>query len=509
MSKNTIIKGTLILTVAGLLTRLIGFFYKIFLSKALGAEALGLYQLIFPVYGICFTIYASGIQTAISKLVAEEAAKGSTKSARRVLKTGILLSVTIASILSIIIYNSSDLIAAKLLLHAESAPSLRILAYVFPFCGITACINGYYYGLKKAGVPALTQLVEQIIRVAFVYFTAIYFGRGEIKATCELAVGGIVFGEIASNIYNLLSLVLQKKEGKPSGRVEKQYQSRFLRALIKMSVPLTANRLFISVLHSFEAILIPAMLQKSGLSDSEALSLFGILNGMAIPFLLFPSTITNSLSVLLLPAISEASAKQNTKLIARTVSVSLKYSLILGIFSTGFFLFFGTPLGMSVFHIKEAGTYLTVLAWLCPFLYTATTLSSIINGLGKAHLTFLNSVVGLSFRIILLALVIPKYGIYGYFISVLISQLLITALDVIIVAKNIPFKFDAVNSVLKPGIITFFTASVFHRIFLFLRTVLEIPDLTLIALCAFVLTIITMYLLKATKVIEMGEWKIT
>lgn len=509
MSKNTIIKGTLILTVAGLLTRLIGFFYKIFLSKALGAEVLGLYQLIFPVYGICYTIYASGIQTAISKLVAEEAAKGSVKGTKRVLRTGILLSVSIALILSLLLFNSSNLIATKFLLHPESGPSLRILAYVFPFCGITACINGYYYGLKKAGVPALTQLVEQIIRVSFVYFVALYFGEGEIKATCELAVAGIVVGEIASNIYNLISLTVRKNEHQPVEGIQKQHQSRFLSSLVKMSVPLTANRLFISVLHSFEAVIIPAMLQKSGLSTSEALSLFGILNGMAIPFLLFPSTITNSLSVLLLPAISEASAKQNTKLIARTVSVSIKYSLILGIFSTGFFLFFGSPLGMSVFHIKEAGTYLMILAWLCPFLYTATTLSSIINGLGKAHLTFLNSVVGLSFRIILLALIIPRYGIYGYFISVLISQLLITALDIFIVVKNISFQLDAVNSILKPSIITFFASSVIHRIYLFLQTVVAIPDIALIILCAFVLTIITMYLLKVTKAIEMGEWKIS
>ncbi len=509
MSKNTIIKGTLILTVAGLLTRLIGFFYKIFLSKALGAEVLGLYQLIFPVYGICYTIYASGIQTAISKLVAEEAAKGGTKGSKRVLKTGIILSVSLAFILSFLIYNTSDLIATKLLLHAESAPSLRILAYVFPFCGITACINGYYYGLKKAGVPALTQLVEQIIRVSFVYVIALYFGGGQIKATCELAVAGIVVGEIASNIYNLISLIIQKNEKKSSDGIQKQHQSRFLRSLINMSVPLTANRLFISVLHSFEAVIIPAMLQKSGLTDSESLSLFGILNGMAIPFLLFPSTITNSLSVLLLPAISEASAKQNTKLISRTVSVSIKYSLILGIFSTGFFLFFGLPLGLSVFHIKEAGAYLMILAWLCPFLYTATTLSSIINGLGKAHLTFLNSVVGLSFRIILLALIIPQYGIYGYFISVLISQLLITALDVAIVVKHISFQLDAVNSILKPSIITFFGSSVMYRVYLFLKTVLVIPDIALIVLCALVLTIITMYLLKATNAIKKGEWKIT
>lgn len=502
MKKNAILKGTIILTIAGLLTRIIGFFYKIFLSRALGPEKLGVYSLIFPIYGICFTLYASGIQTGISKLVAEEYGNGNEKNAKKILRTGLIASICIALVLSLIIYFGSGFIAAKYLMEAESAASLRVLSYVFPFCGITACINGYYYGKKKAGIPATTQLLEQIVRVAFVYLIALMFGEGNLSITCELAVWGIVVGEIASNIYNILSLRFQKipKDNHNSD------QNSFAKPLAKISFPLSMNRLLISVLHSVEAVMIPAMLKRSGMTTAESLSLFGILTGMTIPFLLFPSTITNSLSVLLLPAISEAKAKANEKLIAHTVSVSLKYSLILGIFSAGFFIYFGDPLGMSVFNIKEAGSYLTILAWLCPFLYAATTLSSVINGLGKAHLTFVNSIIGMSFRIILLAFLVPNFGIMGYLISLLISQLLITGLDFYIVYKFISFPLDSINSIVKPAIVVWFSCSFMYRAYEFVITITNINKTIIILICCALLAIINVAILKTFHAIVRGEW---
>ncbi len=502
MRKNSIIQGTLILTVAGLLTRIIGFFYKIFLSNALGPEVLGVYSLIFPIYGICFTLYASGIQTGISKLVAEECGKGNEKNAKKILRTGLIASLCIALALSLLVYLGSDFIAKYYLMEVKSAASLRILSYAFPFCGVTACINGYYYGKKKAGIPASTQLLEQMVRVTFVYIIALFFGDGNLSITCELAVYGIVVGEIASNIFNILSLRFQKinKENKDFGNFS------FTKALGKISIPLSLNRLLISILHSVEAVMIPTMLRRSGLSTAEALSLFGILNGMTLPFLLFPSTITNSLSVLLLPAISEAKARENNKLIAHTVSVSLKYSLILGIFSAGFFIYFGEPLGMSVFHVKEAGTYLTILAWLCPFLYATTTLSSVINGLGKAHLTFINSIIGLSFRIILLAFFVPSYGIMGYLISLLVSQLLITGLDFYIVYKYITFPIDSINSLVKPAIVTWFSCSFMYRVYELVITMVNINRIIVILTCCAMLVVINLTILKMFHSIVRGEW---
>ncbi|MBE5962820.1 MAG: polysaccharide biosynthesis protein [Lachnospiraceae bacterium] len=514
MSKNTILKGTLILTIAGLLTRVIGFFYKIFLSKALGAELLGIYQLVFPVYGVCFTVYASGIQTGISKMVAEEIGFGNYKGAKKVLWAGLSVSLTLACLLAVLMYQNAGFIAEKVLFEKDCASSLQILAIAFPFCGITACINGYYYGLKKAFIPATTQLVEQTIRVVAVYLIALKLGGGKVTATCELAVFGLVIGEIASNIYNIISLAFSKPEKEKnedevsSLSLSDKTTKEYYKGLGAISLPLTANRLLLSILHSFEAIMIPTMLKSSGLSNAEALSVYGILTGMTLPFLMFPSTLTNSLSVLLLPTISEANAKSNHSLIAKTVSITIKYSMILGIFSTGLFMAFGTDLGNAVFHEPRAGTYLMILSWLCPFLYMATTLSSIINGLGKAHLTFINSILGTSCRILIMIILIPKLGITGYLISQLVSQLLITFLDAFVVYKNVNAPFDAVNTILKPGIITACVSSFSYRFYLFLHAVTSFNNIILILGNCLFSAIIFLVLLSITKSIRYGEWKV-
>lgn len=510
MSKSNLIKGTAILTIAGLLTRILGFFYRIYLSNTMGAERLGIYQLIFPIYGICFTIYASGIQTAISKLVATELGKKHYKNLSNILRIGMILSLSIAIVLSILLFSNSDWVATKILMEERAASSLRILAFAFPFCGITACINGYYYGLKKAGVPASTQLLEQVVRIVSVYIVATYLGNGDVKVTCELAVFGIVAGEFASNIHNIISLASTSstRDIRKKAKTDTFPQLRkktIAGSMLRFTTPLTANRLLISILHSVEAILIPSLLKHSGLSNAEALSIYGILNGMALPFIMFPSAVTNSLAVLLLPTISEAQASNNNQLIRKSTAVSIKYSLLIGILATGLFLSFGQTLGNVVFKNQLAGSLLTTLAWLCPFLYLTTTLGSIINGMGKAHLTFANSVIGLTTRILLMLYLVPKNGMNGYLYSLLVSQLVITTFDSLIVIKNIKPPFDAVNWILKPGIIVTFCSYLLLRLYEYISPVYG--SLSVLLGFCFVLIILYLLFLGITKAISLKELK--
>lgn len=445
MKKNKILTGTLILTFAGFLTRILGFFYKIYLSNTLPARDLGLYQLVFPVYGICFTLYASGIQTAISQMAANHPDK------RRVLFTGMLCSVSIASLLSALVYFQASFIARSIILEPECANSLKVLACVFPFCGMTACINGYYYGLKRTAVPALNQLLEQLVRIISVYFLASLLGGGNAKVTCELAVFGVVLGEIAADLFSLFSL-LWKRPAKvtPSSRLRST--ESVMKRLLILAIPLTTTRLVINLLNSGESILIPHMLKAYGLSATEALSVYGVLHGMAMPFILFPSTITNSLAVLLLPTISEAQAVGGNTRIQRIGIATVKYSIIIGLLSTCVFLVFGSSFGTIFFHNPAAGAFMMILAWLCPFLYLSTTLGSIINGLGQTHLTFFNTVIGLSIRIAFLFVLVPKQGIHGYLTGLLISQLAISLLDFQAVNRSFPLKIDALSWLLKPGL---------------------------------------------------------
>lgn len=509
MSKSTLLKGTFILTLAGFLTRILGFFYKIYLSNMLGAEKLGIYQLVFPIYGICFTLYASGIQTAISKLVASENGRQGNHM-KKILGLGILLSFSISLTCSFVIYHYAEWIAANVIYETECTQSLKILAYVFPFCGLTSCINGYYYGLKRTGVPAMTQFLEQCIRICSVYFLALFLGRDNFKMTCELAIWGIVFGEIASALYNVLSMLLLNTPIKKRFQAPKKEASstdHILKVLLALSIPLTANRFLISILHSFEAILIPNMLKLSGLSNSEALSIYGILTGMSIAFIQFPSTVTNSLAVLLLPSVSEAQSLNNNFYIKHTTHLSIKYSLLVGILSTGIFIIFGNAFGTLFFKNTLAGDFLVTLSWLCPFIYLATTLSSIINGLGKSHLTFFNTIIGLSVRILFIVYMVPKQGISGYLIGLLVSQLTISLLDYLVVKKAVSIHFEAIDWLIKPTLILIVVGFIIKPLYHLLTASLSCSPLLILTLCCCFFTFLYIILLVQLNIITKKDLK--
>lgn len=514
MTKNNLLKGTFILTIAGLITRIMGFFYKIYLSRILTAETLGVYQLIFPIYGLCFTLYASGLQTALSTLIASYYGKKSknivcNSSIKNILQIGFLTSVCIALLCSNIIYYFSDFIACNLIQEKACKSSLEILAFVFPFCSLTSCINGYYYGRKKAAVPAITQLLEQIARILFVYFFAIYFGKNNITLTCDIAVWGIVIGEVISCFYNLLSLLCLLHKEKKAGSTTpcKKNSSYFLfRQLTTLAAPLTANRFFINLLHSIEAVLIPYMLKRYGFSNENALSIYGILTGMSMAFILFPSTVTNSLAVLLLPSVSEAKSKNDYQYIKTATETSIKYTLLIGSFSTGIFLIYGSHMGTLFFHSSLAGNFLMILSWLCPFLYLTTTFSSIINGLGNTYTTFFNSTIGLGIRIFFICILIPKTGIRGYFIGLLLSQLVTTFLDYFTLKKYINFQLHLIKWCCFPFLFTFILGQIGNKVYLYFTFFINFSPIYLLFFICCIILLCYLILLKASGIISRKDF---
>lgn len=424
---KSLLKGTIILTLAGLLTRIIGFVYKIYLSNILEAKMLGLYQLVFPVFGICFTIFGAGIQTAVSKLVA--ARSKDKKYIKKVLVVAIVLSFLLAAILSVLLYFGAGYVAVFMLGESKCTDLLKILAFAFPLCAVAVCINGCYYGLKKAATPALTQLFEQIVRVLFVYIAIILLPLADRYTMCMLAVAGIAVGEGVSMLYSIIMVLwMFRKMEDDASETHTVESGNVLKQLVCFATPLTGNKLIVALLHGVETIIIPTLLKKYGMSSDDALSVYGVLTGMAMPFVMFPSTITNSLAVLLLPVISEANENSDGRLIKMS-RMCIAGSLVLGILSIVIFLTIGADIGVYVFHNESIGLFIKILAFLCPFLFVSTTLASIINGLGKTCVTFFITATGLSTRILLTIKTVPESGISGYLISLLVSEVIITIMS--------------------------------------------------------------------------------
>lgn len=418
-SGHPLLNGAILLTAAGILSRIIGFFYKIFLSRRIGAEGLGIYQLIFPVMGLCFSLTSAGIQTALSRYVSKSIGNKKPQDARAYLQSALILSVTLSLLTGALLFTYSDFIANICLGESRCASLLKILSFSFVPCSIHACINGYYYGKKQAAVPALSQLAEQLIRVGSIYLIDYILTSHGKSITISLAVLGLVFGEIAGMLVSLSFMNLQ-----PSLLPVLPYG----RHLLSMAFPLTATRLIINLFNSAEQVLIPGRLELFGYTSKEALSVFGVLTGMSLAIILFPSVITNSVSVILLPTIAEAQAKQNRTLIQKAIRRTTVSCLLLGFAACLGFLIFGVSIGNFIFKNTLSGTFIKTLSWICPFLYLSSTLNSILHGLGYPKLTFYFGIAGCLLRILFVYFGIPYLGISGYLYGLIISHILTSVL---------------------------------------------------------------------------------
>jgi len=428
--KNSLITGTLLLTLAGVLTRIIGFFYRIFLSRLIGAEGLGIYQLLSPVMALGFAVTAAGIQTAISRFVSSELAQNNPAGARLYFRIGLLLSLFLSAATGFVIWKYADFIGVSMLGDVRCIPLLKIISLSFVPCCIHACINGCYYGQKKTGVPALTQLTEQIARVGTVWLLYQIHMREQTAVPLSVTMWGAVMGEVASTLVSVSVAKL------PEGTDTALSVKCGTRNLLAMAVPLTANRVVLTLFSSFENIMIPSRLRLFGYTASEALGVYGILTGMALSVIMFPSVITNSVSVLLMPAISEAKAGGNDALIRRAVLKTIRVCLLWGFFCTAGFLATGHFIGNVLFGNALAGTFIRTLGWICPFLYLGVTLSSILHGLGYPGITFVLNLIACGIRILFVLFALPVYGIRGYLCGLLISQAVMALLSIGILLRQ-------------------------------------------------------------------------
>jgi len=205
MSDKLFIKGTLILTLTGLVSRLMGFFYRIFLSHTIGAQGVGIYQLTLPVHAIVLAACCMGIQAAISRLCASFTALGKEKESRDALLLGTFLSMALCGLLSFLVYWNADFVASALLKEPRTAVLLRILAFSFPFSALHSCVNSFYYARKTTGIPAFILLLEQTSRIGSTYVIYLILISQKKEITPVIAAGGALFSELTATVACMLA----------------------------------------------------------------------------------------------------------------------------------------------------------------------------------------------------------------------------------------------------------------------------------------------------------------
>lgn len=426
MSRRTIITGTLILTAANLITKCMGFLNRVFLSNAMGAEGMGLYQLILPLYALAWSITSAGFTTTISRLAAQEKIRGESGNIGRIVKQAVCLSLCVSIFVSGTLFFFAEKLAFYLLNDIRATHPLQLLAFAVPFMSAGSCFRGFFLGMQETLIPALSQVLEQAVRILTIYFLAGIFVPLGISYACCAAVCGILLGEWLSCCFTVWNYRRYKKKHhflrKPS-----LSSPATLSMILAMAVPLSATRIIGSLLSTVENLLIPRQLQLHGQNAAEALRTYGELTGMAMPLILLPSACLMAASVSLVPEISEASAvKQDTR-ISKTVSATFLFTFIVGFGAAALFAVFPQELCYIVYNRPALGQVLFPLAFLCPFLYAQTTLHGLLNGLGEQIFLFWNNLLSSLISIAAIYFVMPHYGVAaflaGWFCSLLFSVL--------------------------------------------------------------------------------------
>ena len=433
-TRHPIYRGAFLLTATGLICRFIGFYYKIFLSRIIGPKELGLYQLSLPMLAMGIAFANSGIHTALSKYVAGESLHGET-SAKRYLFTGLLISLGLSTLFCVPCYLFTPQIASFFFGEPSITPLLHILIFCIPLECIHGCINGYYYGLQKAAIPSAGQCIEQFSRVGSVFGMYYILIRSGLPFTKIHAMLALLIGEALATLYYLTALSLSRSTARGNTKTQAiqtiknsgQF-GRMVRQLSGMAYPVTANRLLMTGLNSLENIMIPQKLTAFGMNNTQALSIYGIYSGMAMPMIYFPMVISNSIAVMLLPSISKAKEEHRDSYIAHAINLGFFLCMLLGFLCSFFFYFTGPFMGERIYHNEVAGIYIRTLSWLCPFLFLGTTMNSILNGLGKTKDTFCLSITGALIRLGFVQFGIHRFGFRAFLLGILISQILVSLL---------------------------------------------------------------------------------
>ena len=450
MKKKVLIKGALIVFIASTITRVLGFFFRVFLADNLKAHGMGIYQLILSLYMLVVTFSTTGINFAVSRLVSEEAAIKNNTNSKKILKISILWGLFVATIVCLTLITFKNQFANFVLREKKATLSILFLAPSLPFMAISSCIKGYFFAKRKPIFPSIASILEQIIKMGLIMFLIKKFIEQGIEKSCAIISIGMTASEIASCIFMSI-LYMKYKDENIVSKTKMKNGKNLLVKILKVSVPIQTSTSFNAVLKLIEGILIIQCLKIYTNGDSQAATgAYGIVRGMVLPLIMFPTSFLQSIITVLIPELSGATAGKNKKAIKKACEKSLQLTLIMGIFIAAIFIMFPNEISSIFYKNSNVAPILKTLSLLCPVLYLQLICMGILNAIGEQMACMKYNLLEGILRIILIPLTVPKGGINSFLALMFISNILVVFLYVLRLVKVTSFPICINKILFKP-----------------------------------------------------------
>lgn len=452
---NKFVKGAIVLTLAGIIVKVLGAVYRIPLYNIIGAEGMGLFQAVYPIYAMMLSISTAGVPVAVSKLVAERLARSNYRGAQQIfwvaqgLMVGTGLLVTGILLIGARYYTEN-------LLKAPGAyyPLLAITPSVI-FFAIKSTFRGYFQGQQTMVPTALSQIVEQIVRVATIFFLASWL----VKESVEMGAAGAAFGTVTGAGAALLLLIIVYLWRRPGfnrlvakGNNSLASIKGVMSEILALALPITIGNIVLPLVNMVDATIILPRLQAGGFSEVEALKMFGNFTGAAMPLINLPTIFTIALATSLVPAIAKANSQQNFHTIRRLGNLANRIGLMIGLPAAIGLYLLAEPISIMLYENVDVARPLSLAAFAIVFISLNQTTAPVLQGMGKTYLPVTNMFIGLVLKVIInfTLTAIPAINILGPVFGTIIGFAVAGYLNLRAITKLVGAGLDFTKSFLKP-----------------------------------------------------------
>ena len=436
-----IIINTLLLTLSSLLMRTIGMSFQVYLTNKIGASGVGLFQLIMSVYTLFSTFAISGIRFATTRLVSEELGISPNGSITKVIRKCLIYALSFGTAATVILLFTAEPIGIYWIKDSRSVLSLRILSLSLPFLGMSAVLSGYYTAVCRVFKSAFAQLLEQLTRIAIVVAIYSHIGSSNIELSCAVIMAGGALGDVVSFSIQYIMYIFDRKR-----YTEFRKTRGITPRIINIAFPLALSAYARTALSTLQQLLVPYGFRKAGYSSEDALSAYGIVHGMVLPILTFPSALYYSLGEIIVPELTEAQVRGEKQKIDRIVNRTLRISTLIAFGLSVMIFRYSYEIGTLFYGIEDVGKYIRILSFVMPIMYLDSITDGLLRGLGKHLNTMWINIADSVISVALVYTLLPKWAVNGYLFMIAFTEVLNFALSMrrLSVTANVKFKFSVI-----------------------------------------------------------------
>lgn len=457
-SKDSFLKGAIILGAAGIIVKIMGAFFRIPLGNLIGSNGMGYYQAAYPVYTLFLTLATAGFPTALAKLVSEKTAIGDHKGANKIFKVAYMVLLITGLISFCILFFGSNYIVTNLMKNPGAYYAMLAIAPALLFVPAMSSYRGYFQGKRDMSKIAISQVTEQFFRVILGIGLAYYFmNNSGPQMGAAGAIAGATIGAVASMTYLIIAYLKESKQRKAEINASKKFKEesigKILTKILVVAVPITIGAAVMPLVNMVDNVIVTRRLMDGGYTLEQAVSLFGQLTGMAMAIVNLPSVITSAIGMSLVPSISESFALGKLAKARKETRSSIKITLLVVLPCAFGIASLAEPIMNLLYPAEQGlGSILFTVAPAIIFLGLIFSLNGILQGMGKPMIPVIALSIGMIFKIVISysLTVIPEINVKGSGLGTVTAYAVAAFIELYFVKKYMGVKFGKKEFIIKP-----------------------------------------------------------